>query len=57
MAKKKKQPVQAKRGSHVAPKKKGWRLYVPKGDRYHKAALLQTFRSMKGTFAVFRIEG
>lgn len=56
MAKKKKQAVEARRGSHVTPKRKGWRLYVPKGDRFHKAALLQTFRSMGGTFAVFRIE-
>ena len=47
----------ARRGAHVTPKRKGWRLFVPKGNRFHKAALLQTFRSKGSTFAVFRIEG
>ncbi len=49
--------VQARRGVQVSPKKKGWRLVVPKGNRFHKAALLETFRSKGSTFAVFRIEG
>jgi len=54
--KKKEQVFQAKRGAHVRPKKKGWRLFVPKGDRYHKAALIETFRSKGSVFAIFRIE-
>lgn len=57
VAKKKAQHLMAKRAVQVSPKRKGWRLYVPKGNRFHKAALLQTFRSKGSTFAVFRIEG
>jgi len=57
MARKREIHYRAKRAAHVTPKRKGWRLFVPKGNRFHKAALLQTFRSKGGTFAIFRIEG
>jgi len=57
MARKREIHYRAKRAAHVTPKRKGWRLFVSKGNRFHKAALLQTFRSKGGTFAIFRIEG
>jgi hypothetical protein len=48
-------PPDAKRGSQM-PKRKGWRLVVPARNRAFKAALVSKFNSMKGRFAVFRIE-
>jgi hypothetical protein len=48
-------PPMAKRGTKMNVGK-GWRLLTPSRKRVFKAALLTTFRSIKGKFAVYRIE-
>ncbi len=56
MAEQIKLPPDAPRGTKIAPQKKGWRLVTPNRRRALKAALVGKFNSMKGRFAIFRIE-
>ena len=48
-------PPVARRGAQMKIRK-GWRLVTPDRRRAFKAALVGKFNSMRGRFAIFRIE-
>ncbi len=48
-------PPEAQRGAQMKIRK-GWRLVTPDKRRAFKGALVGKFNSMKGRFAIFRID-